>query len=499
MNVDEDRGRTLSFQLVERLQARGRVLSMILFTGTPHRGKNFGFLAMLQLLRPDLFNPRQSAREQFKRLPRVMIRNNKQCVTDLHGRRLFRKPLVTPVEYDYSPAEQSFYNKMTEFITSGQAYASTLSASDQSAVILVLIAMQKLASSSIAAIRRSLKGRAERLAEGKARLRKALDESERRSLGEARVLAEEGETDSLNDTVEEVVKVRLQLMENEHARLLELIESASRVTEETKIERIISLTEEFPPEESVLFFTEYKATQAHLVSRLIQTFGSACTAFINGDSRLEGVADASGVQRTLQMRREDASERFNSGNAYNMELTIRLSNRAVGASPSGVLPLFGGGAFNGNYNQNREPITFTVPEDVESVHLVAFITGHGFGVELDNCAEFCDHTHQFEVNGVEFVKQHVTAGSAHGCLRRVSEGVVPNQYGTWPYGRGGWCPGLDVEPWVADVTDALQPGENVITYRGLLMGNDYHPVPVVNPGGGFGARIDLTSYLVFWR
>ena len=213
------------------------------------------------------------------------------------------------------------------------------------------------------------------------------------------------------------------------------------------------------------------------------------------------VTDASSL---LALVRDGGRQRFRivSGNPYDMDLTFRLSRRGDGGSPDEARPLFAGGPFTADYNEGREPYVFVLPEGiagVERVEIVAFVTGHGFGLDTANCAEFCDHTHQFEVNGVEFVKQHVTAGSAHGCLRRVSEGVVPNQYGTWPYGRGGWCPGLDVEPWVADVTDALQPGENVITYRGLLMGNDYHPVPVVNPGGGFGARIDLTSYLVFWR
>src|SRR5262249_37009357 len=58
LNVDEDRGRTLSFELVERLQSRGRVDSMVLFTGTPHRGKDFGFLSLLRLLKPNEFDPR---------------------------------------------------------------------------------------------------------------------------------------------------------------------------------------------------------------------------------------------------------------------------------------------------------------------------------------------------------------------------------------------------------------------------------------------------------
>ena len=191
--------------------------------------------------------------------------------------------------------------------------------------------------------------------------------------------------------------------------------------------------------------------------------------------------------------------RLNAGNPYDVDLALRFLRRGSGLHPAEARPLFHGGAFDLHYNEGREPVAFTVPEGVERVRLVAWITGHGFGVERANCAEFCNHTHHFEVNGVEFVKSHPEAGLAYGCYFQVPQGVVPNQYGTWPYGRGGWCPGFDVKPWVVDVTDALVPGENTITYQGLLNGSPYVPQPVENPAGGFGARIDLTSYLVYWR
>jgi hypothetical protein len=103
-------------------------------------------------------------------------------------------------------------------------------------------------------------------------------------------------------------------------------------------------------------------------------------------------------------------------------------------------------------------VKFSVPAGVRKVELVATITGHGFGAGRDNCAEFCDHTHHFTLNGREFVRSQPHVGETDGCVAQVPAGVVPNQYGTWPFGRGGWCPGLDVAPWVVDVTDALVPG-----------------------------------------
>lgn len=50
---------------------------------------------------------------------------------------------------------------------------------------------------------------------------------------------------------------------------------------------------------------------------------------------------------------------------------------------------------------------------------------------------------------------------------------MPNEHGTWQYGRNGWCDGQKVKPWVVDVTKDLIPGPeatNTIEYRGLYQG-----------------------------
>ena len=85
MNVDEHGHRTLSYQLVERLQERAKLQSLVLFTGTPHRGKDTGFLSLLKLLRPEDYDPEQPLEDQVEKLRTVMIRNNKQSVTNMSG------------------------------------------------------------------------------------------------------------------------------------------------------------------------------------------------------------------------------------------------------------------------------------------------------------------------------------------------------------------------------------------------------------------------------
>ena len=64
------------------------------------------------------------------------------------------------------------------------------------------------------------------------------------------------------------------------------------------------------------------------------------------------------------------------------------------------------------------------------------------------------------MNGTQtWPKDHPSVGDTYGCADQVSDGVVPNQYGTWVYGRGGWCPGLQVDKWVVDITESVALGE----------------------------------------
>jgi superfamily II DNA or RNA helicase len=310
LNADEERGPTLGYRLIEKLQEGGRIRSMVFFTGTPHRGKNYGFLALLRLLRPDLFDPRKPVEDQLPCLRGVMVRNNKHEVTDLAGERLFLDPLVRSETYSYSAKEARFYGMLSEFILTGKAYARTIDQTEGRAVMLVLIAMQKLASSSVAAIRRALRGRLTRIVGGRRRLAQLEDQ-----LREYRDREAEGDGDAANGLEEQIAELTAQLvlMEDEEPRLRELVAAADSVADETKVRKILELVDGPFAGRPVLFFTEYKATQSLLMSRLLQRFGPGCVTFINGDQRADDVSDLSGPPRTLHETRERAAERFNAG------------------------------------------------------------------------------------------------------------------------------------------------------------------------------------------
>ncbi len=326
MNAAEDGARTLALQLAEKMQQRGRIESLILFTGTPHRGKDYGFLSLLALLRPDDFSPRAPLEEQVHKLRSVMIRNNKQRVTDMAGNKLFTPVRQRMETYSYSPEEAAFYDKVTNFIASGKAYAAGMNQKDRRTVILVLITMQKLASSSVAAVRRALRNRLEKLRGAASRMARFAPE-----IARLQELAEED--DGANG--DEIAAIEERLLENlsdvlhlnpaEIPALEELLEAADKVVEETKIERILEVIDEHFEGRSVLLFTEYKATQARVMGALQRRYGDGCATFINGDGFLPRVPDSRGVRRDQRMDRQVAAACFNRG-----EVRFLVSTEAAG-------------------------------------------------------------------------------------------------------------------------------------------------------------------------
>lgn len=174
--------------------------------------------------------------------------------------------------------------------------------------------------------------------------------------------------------------------------------------------------------------------------------------------------------------------------AYLSQVDLRFSNRKKGFRPTSATPLWSGGPFNSGYNATFAPIEVAIPATAKRVELWALITGHGG--EAQNCAEFCRHQHEFTVNGKAYTKDHPLVQKQDGCVGEIANGAVPNQSGTWWFGRGGWCPGQQVEPYVVDLTKDVADGKVTVSYRGLLNGKE----PPDNAG-----NIVMTSVLVVYE
>jgi len=190
---------------------------------------------------------------------------------------------------------------------------------------------------------------------------------------------------------------------------------------------------------------------------------------------------------------------YQAGNTYITEMTLRFFNQGKGERPSSMLPLFTGGTYNATYNDKYSPLTVQIPDTASRAEVVALITGHGFGKDTENCAEFCNHSHHFTVGDYVISHDHSWVGQNYGCAYQVPMGTVPNQFGTWTFGRGGWCPGKDVIPFIGDISDHVTPGQDAtISYHSLLGNAPYDPV-FSDSGSGFQANINMQSWLVFYE
>ncbi|MCO4768670.1 MAG: hypothetical protein KDA24_01475 [Deltaproteobacteria bacterium] len=219
------------------------------------------------------------------------------------------------------------------------------------------------------------------------------------------------------------------------------------------------------------------------VARFITTYHRAGRYLVDATPLLSQFPEG-----TVEVR-YDISPSWNP-QAYLTEMDFRFSNQGKGMRPSGATTrLWDGKGFNSAYNDDREDITATIPATAQKVEIWALITGHGGAT--NNCAEFCNHQHEWTIGSDVFFHEHDTIGNDTFCRDAVDQGVVPNQSGTWWFGRGGWCPGQEVQPVVFDVTDSVTPGSDAtISYRGL-----FNNGAIPDDSG----NIRMTSWLVVYE
>lgn len=203
-------------------------------------------------------------------------------------------------------------------------------------------------------------------------------------------------------------------------------------------------------------------------------------------SPLLGLLRAGGTRRF----RVETGPVWERATPYAGKVELRFSTRGGGKLRAvGAVPAFGGGTFDANYS-TRDPIRFTPPATAQRVELVTILSGHG-QTQPDSCAEWCDHRHQFTVEGVALpeIRPAAGTGSTRGCAERAGEGVPPGQWGNWGPQRAYWCPGLPVPAQSIDVTPHLTLGQEAsLDYTASFAGR-------TPPGGD----IALSSYLVWYE
>ncbi len=219
------------------------------------------------------------------------------------------------------------------------------------------------------------------------------------------------------------------------------------------------------------------------MGRYITTYHRESRWVVDGSHSLAWLQD--GGDRTVRF---SWAPSWNTQPSY-ITMSVRLSHQGKPAAAREIAPLFTGGGFSTTYNDDRPPVEVEIPADAAKVELVSIATGHG--MDSGNCAEFCDHSHTYGIGSDSWTQAFEDTGSPTGCSDTVDSGTVPNQAGTWWTGRGGWCPGRRVDPFVVDVTESVTPGQiATVSYEASVMGNP--------PGDGMGSA-ELRSWLVFSR
>ncbi len=168
-----------------------------------------------------------------------------------------------------------------------------------------------------------------------------------------------------------------------------------------------------------------------------------------------------------------------------LELTFDF---ITGVPPRNVLsvqPLWDG---NPQYGQPKSieeflvPMKGYIPQAAKGARLRVTQTGHGFGQDPDNCAEFCNKKQYIKINGERYFERDVW---------RETCGLNPvyPQGGTWVYSRSNWCPGAEVTPFDYELTPNIKPGDSLDI--------DMDMEAFTFPAGGKGTPPNyvITSYL----
>ncbi len=148
--------RTENYKLAEALRDHTR--DLILLSATPHQGDHFRFWMLVQLLSPALFAGPEEMTANRHRLNTVVYRRTKADACTPDGAPLFARRGVHTESFTMAPEERAFYAALREYLQEGFALAKRRGNRGR-ALGFVMTIFQKIAASSFAAVRRTLRRR----------------------------------------------------------------------------------------------------------------------------------------------------------------------------------------------------------------------------------------------------------------------------------------------------------------------------------------------------
>jgi superfamily II DNA or RNA helicase len=148
--------KTENFKLAEAIRDHCR--DLLLLSATPHQGDHFRFWMLVNLLNPGLFeNERDMVKNKY-RLNAAVIRRTKADACAQDGDPLFLRRMVQTEAFELTEREKTFYGALLEYLRDGYNLAATQGNKGR-ALGFVMTVFQKIAASSFAAIRATLKRR----------------------------------------------------------------------------------------------------------------------------------------------------------------------------------------------------------------------------------------------------------------------------------------------------------------------------------------------------
>lgn len=265
--------KTLNYRLAEELGKRTR--DFLFLTGTPHDGDDFKFRNLLKLLDPEVdFDPSESEHSFGK----LILKNRKSQAIGADGKKLFKKVQVEKITLSLlQNGEAQFHDALKTYLREGYDVAEQDPSNIRNRAIgFVMTGFQKLATSSIEAIKKSLQKRLDLLESQD----QWADKGKRSDLHKPFVGKE---LEMLRDLVNHPV--------SKEAKWTELCRLLDAITKQA-------------PQEKFLIFTEYRGTVAFLKRELESRYGDNAIVVIMGGMHAD---DRKG---SIDKFREDSSCRF---------------------------------------------------------------------------------------------------------------------------------------------------------------------------------------------
>lgn len=234
---------------------------LLLLSATPHNGKTEPFLRLIRLLDADAFpNAKSIVREQ---VAPFLIRTEKREAIDNNGNLLFKNRithLVTISWDERNNLQRELYEMVSSYVA--KTYNKALrNRKKNMCLIFLLIIMQRMVTSSTAAIRQSLERRLNVLLEQRTCVGNLREED----LDELNV--EDGVEDAL-----EAISLDMELEIEELKQIISLAKQAQFQNQDAKVEPLLNEIDAILSEDrtqKVIIFTEFVATQTYLQEQLV--------------------------------------------------------------------------------------------------------------------------------------------------------------------------------------------------------------------------------------